>query len=96
MALLFEWDDGKAAESLRKHGVSIEEAATTFADPMSLTIDDPAHSENEERSIIMATSLRGRLLVTVFTERGEQIRIINSRRASSPELAQYEQRLNTT
>ncbi len=93
MALLFEWDDGKAAENLRKHGVSFEEAATTFADPMSLTIDDPPHSENEERFIIMATSLRDRLLVTAFTERGEHIRLINSRRASSPELEQYEQRL---
>jgi uncharacterized DUF497 family protein len=96
MALLFEWDDGKATENLRKHGVSFEEAATTFADPMSLTIDDPAHSQNEERFIIMAKSLRGRLLVTVFTERAEQIRIINSRRASSPELEQYEQRLKET
>ncbi|MHC4275063.1 MAG: BrnT family toxin [Planctomycetota bacterium] len=93
MALLFEWDDQKSADNLRKHGVPFEEAATTFADPMSLTIDDPAHSENEDRFIIMATSLRGRLLVTAFTERGDQIRIISSRRASSPEQDQYEQRL---
>jgi len=42
MALLFEWDDRKSTENLRQHGVSFEEAATTFADPMSLTIDDPA------------------------------------------------------
>ena len=57
MALLFEWDDQKAGANLRKHGVSFEEAATTFADPMSLTIDDPAHSEDEDRFIIMAMSL---------------------------------------
>lgn len=93
MALFFEWDDTKSAENLRKHGVSFEEAATTFADPMSLTIDDPVHSENEDRFIIMATSLRGRLLITVFTERGDQIRLISSRRASSPEQQQYERRL---
>lgn len=93
MALLFEWDDRKSTENLRQHGVSFEEAATTFADPMSLTIDDPAHSEDEDRFITMATSLRGRLLVTAFTERGDQIRIISSRRATSPEQEQYEQRL---
>jgi uncharacterized DUF497 family protein len=93
MALLFEWDDKKSAANLRKHGVSFEEAASSFADPMSLTIDDPAHSEDEDRFIIMAMSLRDRLLVTAFTERGDQVRIISSRRASSSEQKQYERRI---
>jgi len=92
MALLFEWDERKAAENSRKHGVSFEEAASTFADPASLTIDDPLHSENEDRFVILGISVRRRLLVTAFTERGDRIRIVSSRRATPNEQAQYEQR----
>ena len=92
MGLLFEWDERKAAENLQKHGVSFEEAASTFGDPVSLTIDDPAHSADEDRFVILASSARRRLLVTVFTERGDRIRIISARRATDDEQAQYEQR----
>jgi uncharacterized DUF497 family protein len=92
MALLFEWDERKASENLRKHGVAFGEAASTFGDASSLTIHDPAHSEEEDRFIIMGTSSRRHLLVTAFTERGDRIRIISSRRATSREQAQYEQR----
>ena len=92
MALLFEWDQRKAAENVRKHGITFEEGATTFGDAASLTIDDPAHSEDEERFVILGTSNRRRLLVTVFTERGDRIRIISSRRATSNERAHYERR----
>jgi uncharacterized DUF497 family protein len=53
MGLTFEWDANKARENLQKHGVSFEEATTVFGDPLSLTIDDPTHSAEEERSIIM-------------------------------------------
>lgn len=55
MALLFEWDERKAVDNLRVHGVSFEEAATTFGDPASLTIDDLAHSEDEDRFITLGT-----------------------------------------
>jgi uncharacterized DUF497 family protein len=92
MALLFEWDERKAAENSRKHGVSFEEAASTFGDPASLTIDDPLHSESEDRFAILGISLRRRLLVTAFTERGDRIRVVSSRRATPNEQAQYEQR----
>lgn len=47
MPLTFAWDPKKAAANLKKHGVSFEEAATAFADPLSLTISDPDHSEAE-------------------------------------------------
>lgn len=92
MALLFEWDERKAVDNLRVHGVSFEEAATTFGDPASLTIDDLAHSEDEDRFITLGTSLRDRLLVTIFTERADRFRIISSRQATENERAQYEQR----
>ena len=92
MALHFEWDQAKAEANLRKHDVSFGEAATAFGDPLSITIDDPVHSDAEDRFVILGLSSRGRLLVTVFTERGDRFRIISSRRATSTEKTQYEQR----
>ncbi len=90
MGLVFEWDEKKAGTNLGKHGVSFEEAATVFGDPLSLTIADPLHSDMEDRSIIMGTSERRRLLVVVFTERGERIRIISARAATAHERRAYE------
>ena len=51
MSLTFEWDQKKADESVRKHGVSFDEAKTVFNDPFSVTIDDPDHSSDEHRYI---------------------------------------------
>ena len=52
MGLTFEWDKNKAKQNLKKHGVSFEEAATVFGDPLSRTIADPLHSEVEDRFVI--------------------------------------------
>lgn len=49
----FEWDPNKAASNLEKHGVPFDEAATAFGDPLSLTIDDPDHSDGEERFVLL-------------------------------------------
>ena len=78
MALTFEWDRRKAASNLQKHGVSFEEAATAFGDPLSVTIQDPDHSEEEERFILLGRSETERLLTVVHTERGDTIRIISA------------------
>jgi uncharacterized DUF497 family protein len=51
MGLTFEWDDEKAGQNVERHGVSFEEATTVFGDPLSLTIADPLHSTDEERSV---------------------------------------------
>ncbi len=56
MSFTFEWDDEKALENLTKHGVSFSEASTVFADPLSRTIPDPLHSEEEERFVILGKS----------------------------------------
>ena len=69
MPLGFEWDDDKARSNLVKHGVSFPEAATVFADPLSLTIPDPAHSQIGNRFVIIGSSYQGKLLVVVHTER---------------------------
>jgi uncharacterized DUF497 family protein len=91
MGLTFEWDSDKAAQNLKKHGVSFEEASTVFADPLSLTIPDPLHSEVEDRFVMNGLSHRGRQLVVVYTERGERIRIISARAATPRERKIYEE-----
>lgn len=91
MPLNFQWDENKARTNLTKHGVSLEEAATVFGDALSLTIPDPAHSQSEERYIILGSSHTGKLLVVVHTERGDSICIISARRASRKERKSYEE-----
>ncbi len=75
MGLTFEWDENKAKQNLKKHSVSFEEAGTVFGDPLSRTIADPLHSQDEDRFVTLGESHGRRLLVVVFTERGEKIRI---------------------
>lgn len=89
MSIQFEWDARKEALNRTKHGVSFEEAATAFADPRSITISDPEHSHEEDRFVLLGLSYRGRLLVVVHTERGNNLRIISARRASKGERRQY-------
>jgi uncharacterized DUF497 family protein len=92
MALRFTWDPRKAAANKRKHGIDFAEAATAFADPLSLTIPDPDHSEAEDRFLLVGLSVRERLLVVVHVERAaDEIRLISARRATRRERAQYEE-----
>jgi len=90
MDLTFEWDEAKAEQNLKKHDVSFGEATTVFADQLSLTIPDPLHSEAEDRFVITGLSHRQRQLVVVYTERGENIRIISAREATPGEKRRYE------
>jgi uncharacterized protein len=90
MSLRFEWDDVKSATNFDKHGVSFQEAATAFGDPLSLTIADPDHSSAELRHILLGQSFQGRLLVVAHTERGDTIRIISARTATRRERQDYE------
>lgn len=87
----FEWDDAKETINIRKHGVDFDEAAEIFYDPVGLELYDKEHSDHEERFIRLGKSRRGRFLVTSFTERGETIRIISSRRATRREVRSYEE-----
>ncbi|MBW1699151.1 MAG: BrnT family toxin [Deltaproteobacteria bacterium] len=91
MGLLFEWDPKKARLNLKTHGISFDEASTAFRDPLSNTIEDPLHSEGEERFVLIGKSIRGRLLVVVHTERGDRIRIISARLATNRERLKYEE-----
>ncbi len=88
--LIFEWDFKKAKTNLEKHGVSFEEASTAFKDPLSLTIDDPLHSSDEKRLVLIGISYNNRMLVVVHTERGDHIRIISARKPTKKERLEYE------
>jgi uncharacterized DUF497 family protein len=87
----FEWDESKAAVNLAKHGVSFEEAATVFGDPLSDTFDDPDHSAEERRFVIIGMSENGRMLIVAHTDDGEVVRLINAREPTRGEREFYEE-----
>ncbi len=91
MKVTIEWDPAKARANRRKHGVTFEEAATVFNDPLSSTIPDPMHSESEERFVIVGQSIQQRLLIVVHSDRGDHIRIISARLANPHERKTYEE-----
>lgn len=87
----FQWDSAKARKNLRKHGVTFEEAASIFYDPLAVTGVDPDHSEDEERMVTFGRSPTGQLLVVAHTERDDAIRIISARVATQHERRIYEE-----
>lgn len=90
-ALHFEWDEKKAAANVKKHGVSFEEARSVFYDERAKLIDDPDHSENEDRFVLLGLSSALRLLVVCHCYRGDGgvIRIISARKATAKETKVY-------
>ena len=87
----FEWQFSKAEANVRKHDVDFLEASTVFADPLARIFDDPDHSADESREIIVGHSMGQRLLIVSFTERGGRVRIISARAATRRERHDYEQ-----
>lgn len=83
----FEWDSAKAESNLKKHGVSFFEAATVFADPYAVYLDD---GSGVGRMVVIGTSLRDRVLCVVHIVRSDRDRIISARPATSGERAVYE------
>ena len=87
----FEWDPKKAAANLKRHGVSFQEAATVFGDPLAITFQDPDHSEDEERQVTFGLSLQKRLIVVSHTQREDRTRIISARPMGRKERVIYEE-----
>lgn len=87
----FEWDENKNIINKKKHKISFEEAQSVFYDPEALLINDPEHSQEEERFIIMGQSLKANLLVVCHCYRESEtvIRIISARKATKTETSQY-------
>jgi uncharacterized DUF497 family protein len=91
VAIEFEWDPRKAVSNLAKHGVSSEEAATVFGDPLGRIVADPRHSWEEERFVLLGLSREQHLLAVMFVDHGEAIRILSARRATRRERRDYEE-----
>lgn len=87
----YEWDDAKAALNIKKHGVSFDEAATAFLDPLALSGPDPDHSDEEDRYITFGHSGLGRLLSVCHTYRQGTIRVITARLVTRSERELYEE-----
>ena len=85
----FEWDPQKAAQNIINHGVSFEEAATAFWDPLSLTLFDAEHSHEEDRFVTLGATDGYRLVVVVHTQRDDSFRIISARLATRRERKAY-------
>lgn len=90
--IVFAWDEHKNETNKKKHGISFEEARTVFYDVEALLIDDPEHSKDEDRFIILGFSNRANLLVVCHCYRASEtvIRIISARKATKNEAKQYQ------
>lgn len=87
--MTYQWDNDKAAANLRKHGIDFADAVSVFADDLAITIPDERF--DEERFITVGMDAFGRVLVVVYTWRGDEIRVISARQATRREREQYEE-----
>ncbi len=89
--MIFVWDNTKNRANKKKHGVSFEEAETVFYDKAARLISDPDHSEDEDRFILLGMSSDSKVLVVVhvYKENDEIIRIISARKATKHEQSKY-------
>ena len=88
---MFEWNRSKARQNETKHGVSFADTFAVFEDPNALTLDQLV--SGEERHVTIGMDAFGRVLVVVYTWRGDNIRIISARKAVRSEVRQYESEL---
>jgi uncharacterized DUF497 family protein len=87
----FEWDPKKASQNRQKHGVTFQEAATVFGDPLAITFADPDHSIDEERHLTFGKSRLDRLVVVCHADFEDRIRIISGRPMTRRERKIYEE-----
>jgi len=86
----YEWDADKEAKNYAMHGVHFADAVGVFEDERALT--EPDATTSEERFRTLGFDFLGRLLVVVYTYRGENIRMIHARKATARHRAIYERR----
>lgn len=86
----FEWDSRKAISNLRKHGVDFADAAMVLYDEFAVTI--PEEHRGEQRFVSVGMDALGRILVVVYTWRGDRVRLISARKTTPQERRQYEGR----
>jgi uncharacterized DUF497 family protein len=85
------WDRRKARSNLVKHGVSFEEAQTVLLDESARLIDDPDHSEEEDRFLLLGYSFQARCLIVshCYRQSDSVIRLISARPATAQEEEVY-------
>ncbi|MBI3559500.1 BrnT family toxin [Candidatus Gottesmanbacteria bacterium] len=88
--IAFEWDEGNLHKSMRKHGVTPEEAESVFIDDNSVVLPDEKHSAVEKRFAIFGTSDVNRYVYVIFTIRKNKLRIISARRMHRKEVEKYD------
>lgn len=89
--VVYEWNAGKAKANIHNHGVTFDEAATVFLDPLASTFPDPDHSAGEEREITIGRTDGHQVVFVSHCLRGDRVRIISARRATRRERMQYEE-----
>lgn len=89
--MIYEWNAAKAKASFKKHGVSCEEAASVFLDPLALTFPDPDHSTHELREITIGCTAGNTLVFVSHCQRGDHLRVVSARKATQRERRQYEE-----
>lgn len=89
--LEFEWDQKKAIDNEKKHGISFREAASVFCDQSAITFSDPDHSSTEDRYITFGLSRLRKLLIVSHAARKTRIRIISARLVTRRERRIYEE-----
>lgn len=87
--MTYQWDNDKATANLRKHGIDFADAVSVFSDDLAITIPDERF--DEERFITVGMDAFSRVLVVVYTWRGNEIRLISARKATRCERKQYEE-----
>jgi len=87
-AVEIEFDPAKARTNLRKHRVSFADAEQALRDPQAITIEDP-DADSEQRFVTLGSDTLGRVLIVVYSLRGDRVRLISARKASKGEVRQY-------
>lgn len=87
--MVYQWNQSKATANLREHGINFADAVSVFSDDLAITIPDERF--DEERFVTIGLDGFGRVLVVVYTLRGEEIRIISARKATRQERRQYKE-----
>jgi uncharacterized protein len=87
--MAYQWDKNKAATNFNKHGIDFADAVFVFSDDLAVTVNDERF--DEERFITIGIDAFGRVLVVVYTLRGNDIRLISARKATRPERTEYEE-----
>ena len=85
----FEWDEAKAAANLKKHKISFATASRVFDDPDLFVAADSG--PYDEQRFVAIGMVNAQLIVTIYTERGDSIRIISARKATKHEQRTYDQ-----